>query len=130
MAMIFVSHTQRIISSYKYFFTRICPAKVVEHLSKKETANPFSFCENGLRKNSKQLISFWNNHIVMQMMLFWACSSIQIIDQHHGNCSQSSSTAKIFTITHGAMDNFDHIENTPSGKDSSYDTILDVSKHH
>lgn len=27
-------------------------------------------------------------------------------------------------MIHGAMDNFDHIENTPSGKDSSHDTIL------
>ena len=35
-----------------------------------------------------------------------------------------SSIIKLNTISHGAMDNFDHEENTQSGKRGSHDTIV------
>ena len=40
------------------------------------------------------------------------------------HCTPVSSIIKENTIIHGAMDNFDHEENTQSGKGGSHDTIL------
>ena len=46
-----------------------------------------------------------------------------VVDTLTNRCPLSSTISECHVIQ-GAMDNFDHTENTASGKDSSHDTVL------